>query len=357
MPVICRLHLINRLMMKTHMTYREYREKTGTVCGVRIIILAALLVFSLLFLPAADAWAFDDEEVVFLNEINTYRLSNGLPALTLSSTLSVAAQGHNNDMGMQGFFSHYSPDGRSPWDRIRVAGYWYNTYMGENIAAGYETAGRVFIGWKNSPGHNANMLNGNYYAIGIDRVYIPGSNYGWYWATEFGGVVDDDALVSQQAIEVEPETAAVAEAAPEAQPAPAEEQASTEDPPPALVVDTDEDSPPRTSKDGCGIRPDISWKLPRSYWNSYEDYSSNLLTVRWTISNSGAYPAFDVTITDIDNSENVEVKTSLPLLADERLTGSNEVTIQYVLPQRATTFHSTTSATAEDGCGNIYTYQ
>ena len=33
---------------------------------------------------------------------------------------------------------------------MRAEGYNYNTYMGENIAAGYPTAAAVFEGWKNS---------------------------------------------------------------------------------------------------------------------------------------------------------------------------------------------------------------
>jgi uncharacterized protein YkwD len=66
--------------------------------------------------------------------------------------------------------------------------YCFDTWMGENIAAGYSTASDIFTAWKNSPDHNANMLSSNYVAMGISRVYIAGSPYGWYWANDFGGV-------------------------------------------------------------------------------------------------------------------------------------------------------------------------
>ena len=93
-------------------------------------------------------------------------------------------------MANQNYFSHNSLDGRTPWDRIRTAGYTYNTWLGENIAAGQTNAATVFNAWRNSPSHNANMLSSNYLAIGIDRCYNGGSQYGWYWTTDFGGVAE-----------------------------------------------------------------------------------------------------------------------------------------------------------------------
>src|SRR5438067_700247 len=66
-------------------------------------------------------------------------------------------------------------------------GYALTGSAGENIAAGYAGAQDTFTQWKNSPGHNANMLNGSYRVIGIGRAYVKGSPYGWYWTTDFGG--------------------------------------------------------------------------------------------------------------------------------------------------------------------------
>jgi hypothetical protein len=43
----------------------------------------------------------------------------------------------------------------------------------------------VFNGWKNSSGHNQNMLNPNFKTIGIARVTGSGSTYGVYWVTDF----------------------------------------------------------------------------------------------------------------------------------------------------------------------------
>ena len=103
-------------------------------------------------------------------------------------------------MGKYAFFDHYTTGGSdwfeigaSPWVRMAASGYDFNTYKGENIAAGYGTAAEVFTGWKNSSGHNANMLGASFEVLGVSVVKVTGSKYGYYWTTDFGGYVDETA--------------------------------------------------------------------------------------------------------------------------------------------------------------------
>src|SRR5659263_497143 len=159
----------------------------------RLIISAFIAVMVVLFVSLAavpSAFAYDNEELAFLTYINNHRQAYGLAPLTLSTTIYNASEGHSYDMGARNYFSHNTPEGVTPWDRIRAAGYTYNTYLGENIAAGWVTAESVFVAWRDSPEHNANMLSANFRAIGIGRYYVAGSIYGWYWTTDFGGVSD-----------------------------------------------------------------------------------------------------------------------------------------------------------------------
>eukprot|EP01041_Mallomonas_annulata_P015586 gene15586-32927_t len=58
-------------------------------------------------------------------------------------------------------------------------------YLGENIYAGGQSAAEAFDAWKNSPGHNTNMLRPQYNYIGIGIAYNGNSNYGWYWTNDF----------------------------------------------------------------------------------------------------------------------------------------------------------------------------
>ena len=52
----------------------------------------------------------------------------------------------------------------------------------ENIGAGYHTLAEAFSGWRDSPPHRANMLNGSVTRMGIAAVYTPKSKYKVYWA-------------------------------------------------------------------------------------------------------------------------------------------------------------------------------
>ncbi len=162
-------------------------------------LLAMCVLLSVLALGVRGAGAdapYDAEELRFLRLLNEYRQSNGAKPLILSDTLTAAAERHSQDMARYDFFSHgtvrssYYPAGSRPWDRMAAEGYAYDTYRGENLAVGYETAEQAFRAWQNSPGHNRVMLDGRYRVIGIARVHAPGSRYRWYWTTDFGAVED-----------------------------------------------------------------------------------------------------------------------------------------------------------------------
>jgi uncharacterized protein YkwD len=155
-----------------------------------IVMMTALSITLLPQTAAASTYTgttgLESMEIQVLNLINNHRRQNGLPALANNSRLNVSSHNHSLDMARRGYFSHTSLDGRSPFDRMRAAGYRCST-MGENIAAGQRTAQQVFDAWKRSAGHNRNMLNRNYKSVGIGLVQMPGSKYGSYWTTNFGG--------------------------------------------------------------------------------------------------------------------------------------------------------------------------
>ena len=130
--------------------------------------------------------SIDAEEMAFLTLVNNYRAQNGRAALTLSTNLNRASHWLASDMATGRYFSHTDSLGRLPSQRAQDCG--YPQGAGENIAAGavWDTASEAFTAWRNSSGHNANMLHTSYQQIGIARVYTAGSPYGWYWVTDFG---------------------------------------------------------------------------------------------------------------------------------------------------------------------------
>ena len=90
--------------------------------------------------------------------------------LTASGVLTCAARIHTLDMNARGYFSHVSPEGENPGDRLAQAGYSGGGW-GENIARGYPTAEAVVAGWMSSTtGHCANILNASFRTIGMGHA-------------------------------------------------------------------------------------------------------------------------------------------------------------------------------------------
>jgi uncharacterized protein YkwD len=164
-----------------------------------MILSKRLLLCAALFSAPMVAQTLDSQQSAFLTLINNYRAQNGVGPLQVSVALQNSSQWMSTDLATKNYFSHTDSLGRDFVTRIQSFGYPYYP-IGENIAAGYSDAQSTFTQWQNacdpdSSGnctyaHRVNMLNGSFKVMGIGRANAPGSTYGWYWATDFGGVVD-----------------------------------------------------------------------------------------------------------------------------------------------------------------------
>lgn len=168
---------------------RGYRAFTG-VALIATVAAPAEPVCDESTWPAA--WiAFEDEVLTAINQRRAAGATCGgvaKPAvgpLVMNAELRSAARCHSLDMGVQGYFSHTSQDGRSPWDRIDAAGY-TGSATAENIAAGYATVAAVVDGWMTSTGHCNNIMDGRSTETGVGYAYQAGSPYGRYWTETFG---------------------------------------------------------------------------------------------------------------------------------------------------------------------------
>lgn len=124
------------------------------------------------------------QEQEVLRLVNVERAKVGCGAVAENPALATSARAHSIDMAQNNYFSHTSQDGRSPFDRMRAAGYTGNR-MAENIAAGQPTPAAVMDAWMNSAGHRANILNCAYTDLGVGVA--SGGQYGTYWTQNFGG--------------------------------------------------------------------------------------------------------------------------------------------------------------------------
>ncbi|WP_122455544.1 CAP domain-containing protein [Pseudomonas viridiflava] len=105
--------------------------------------------------------------------------------LAWNATLGTAAQAHSQSMANNNFFDHKDREGRMPGDRAELAGY-IGQQVGENIAAGQDTARKVVDGWLASPGHCANLMNAGFRELGAAYATDPKSDAGIYWTAMFG---------------------------------------------------------------------------------------------------------------------------------------------------------------------------
>lgn len=129
--------------------------------------------------PGGSKETTAEDEVTKLT--NAERVKAGCAPLRTDERLRKASRDHSTDMRDRKFFSHNSPDGRTPWDRIKAAG--YPAGAAENIAMGYRTPAEVVSGWMNSAGHRANILNCGLKAIGVGAAFGSG---GPWWTQDFG---------------------------------------------------------------------------------------------------------------------------------------------------------------------------
>lgn len=129
----------------------------------------------------SDPKARPDLEAKMLDMVNKERTKQGLPPLKADPELTEVGRAHSKDMFARGYFSHYTPEGKGPFDRMHKAGVRFLT-AGENLALGQTLL--ICHNWLiNSPGHRANILNPAFGRLGIGIE--DGGIYGLMISQEF----------------------------------------------------------------------------------------------------------------------------------------------------------------------------
>jgi uncharacterized protein YkwD len=117
--------------------------------------------------------------------INAYRAEKGLKPLKLNTELTIAAKNHSRDLAKWDRISHFGSDGSNPWDRVKRSG--YNARLAaENVGTGQVTIDEVMKGWKDSPGHNKNLLLADAEHMGIALVQAPKAEFKTFWTLVIG---------------------------------------------------------------------------------------------------------------------------------------------------------------------------
>ena len=100
-----------------------------------------------------------------LQKVNQARAQVGLSPLRSDTLLQQAARAHSADMYQRRYFSHKTPDGKTPYDRLHDLRFHYVT-AGENIAFAPDVD-QAWDSLMKSPDHRANILNPDFRCVGI----------------------------------------------------------------------------------------------------------------------------------------------------------------------------------------------
>lgn len=104
-------------------------------------------------------------EAQMLAMINRERVQAGLKPLLMHAPLTAVARQHSADMLARGYFSHYSPEGKTAFDRLREERIAF-LIAGENLALAPSVT-IAHAGLMHSPGHRANLLRSQFGKVGI----------------------------------------------------------------------------------------------------------------------------------------------------------------------------------------------
>ncbi len=136
--------------------------------------------------------AFLTAGLLLLNDVNQERSARGLAPLLVDARLSEVAAQHAADMSTRGYFSHTTPQGQTPFDRMRAAGCIYGR-AAENIAIApnEQTADKALFA---SAEHRENLLNPTYVRIGIGVSRGAGENSSLSRISRIKGVIGNYRL-------------------------------------------------------------------------------------------------------------------------------------------------------------------
>ena len=126
----------------------------------------------------SDAWYWNKDDM-------TKTTCNNLGELAYDYDLERLAMQRAAEIALS--YDHTRPNGDLSFSIYTEEGITYS-HVGENIAAGYNSAEEVHMGWREDndnyagQGHRRNMLSSKYNCVGIGHVYYNGFHY---WVEEF----------------------------------------------------------------------------------------------------------------------------------------------------------------------------
>jgi uncharacterized protein YkwD len=101
--------------------------------------------------------------------VNGWREGRNLVPLTRIPALDAVARAHSADMASRGYFSHDTPEGANPVDRLMAGGVEHFSLAGENVGMTSRQSpnAEIFQGWLASREHYENLSAPAFNATGV----------------------------------------------------------------------------------------------------------------------------------------------------------------------------------------------
>lgn len=154
------------------------------------IIFLTLLFLTLMLVPSMEAGARLEHfspnaaAVDLIEEVNTLRESKGLAPYQVNAVLMAVAQAHAEYIASEGVLSHFSADGKRPYQRALDAGYSVagdlssGGVFAENIHSGVDLSMvEVVQFWQGHSSNSSTMLSEEYLDAGAGVAIANGTTY------------------------------------------------------------------------------------------------------------------------------------------------------------------------------------
>lgn len=148
-----------------HRPHVLHPHSLATIAFSLAMLKATIVSFAFLTNPF-QAWMSEAIQNQVLALVNQERAAQEMSVLKINSVLNASALEKAEDMIEQGYFAHFSPDGKKPWDFINRNDYAY-LFVGENLAMNFTSANSVHKALMDSPSHRKNILNDQYTEVGM----------------------------------------------------------------------------------------------------------------------------------------------------------------------------------------------
>jgi hypothetical protein len=134
---------------------------------VKMVIVFFVILYPISAWMSPDLIAEQSRKIIALT--NQLRKSLDLKDLKENSRLNQAAYNKVQDMFINQYFAHTSPDKKNLEAFLKQAGYNFSI-SGENLAVGFSDAIEVVEAWKNSPTHYSNLVDTDFSEIGVSMA-------------------------------------------------------------------------------------------------------------------------------------------------------------------------------------------